>query len=526
MYTKQEIIIRSYREGKSQRQISRELQISRKRVRKYLREHEEALQTAVSEAAGRTINLSRAPIYKKAQPRTKIKLTREVESAIEELLEKNEQKKQQGQGKQLLKKKDILEALQGQGYEIGYTTVCNYISQKENRQNREEAYIRQVYRPGEICEFDWGEIKLEISGKRRSLQLAVFTPAFSNYRYAFIYERQDTLAFLESHVRFFQTIGGVYREMVYDNMRVAVARFVGRHEKEPTEALLRLRGHYQFSHRFCNLYRGNEKGHVERSVEYVRRKAFSNRDSFADIPEAQQWLETTLKRLNGIRQQGTGKSAEELFSEEKALLVKHPAAGMICSDQVQSRVDKYATISYRTNRYSVPDHLVGEFVEVSVHSRELQIYFENRRVATHVRSYEKHSWNIDIEHYLATFKKKPGALAGSQALADNHYLGALYRNFFRDEPREFIELLSYCREQKVSEEKLEESLRRLLGTSPDGVSVEKLRALVGNTPTVTPSRESEDKISMKAKEQLADITRLMHQTNYNGHHQPTNHHIQ
>ncbi|MBP7179515.1 MAG: response regulator transcription factor [Dysgonomonadaceae bacterium] len=125
MYTKQEIIIRSYREGKSQRQISRELQISRKTVRKYLGEHEEALQTAVSEAAGRTINLSRALIYKKAQPRTKIKLTREVESAIDRLLEKNEQKKQQGQGKQLLKKKDILEALQGQGYEIGYTTVCN-----------------------------------------------------------------------------------------------------------------------------------------------------------------------------------------------------------------------------------------------------------------------------------------------------------------------------------------------------------------------------------------------------------------
>jgi transposase-like protein len=98
MYTKQEIIIRSYREGKSQRQISRELQISRKTVRKYLREHEEALQTAVSEAAGRAINLSRAPIYKKAQPRTKIKLTREVESAIDRLLEKNEQKKQQGRG--------------------------------------------------------------------------------------------------------------------------------------------------------------------------------------------------------------------------------------------------------------------------------------------------------------------------------------------------------------------------------------------------------------------------------------------
>jgi transposase len=132
------------------------------------------------------------------------------------------------------------------------------------------------------------------------MQLAVFTSAYSNYRYAFIYDRQDTLAFMESHVRFFQTIGGVYREMVYDNMRVAVARFVGRHEKEPTEALLRLRGHYQFRHRFCNIYRGNEKGHVERSVEYVRRKAFSNRDSFADIEEAEHWLEDTLTQLSAI----------------------------------------------------------------------------------------------------------------------------------------------------------------------------------------------------------------------------------
>ena len=99
MYTKQEIIIRSYREGKSQRQISRELQISRKTVRKYLREHEEVLRSAESEEAGQTRNLSSAPIYKKTIPRTKIKLTREVESAIEELLEKNEQKKQQGLGK-------------------------------------------------------------------------------------------------------------------------------------------------------------------------------------------------------------------------------------------------------------------------------------------------------------------------------------------------------------------------------------------------------------------------------------------
>ena len=43
MYTKQEIIIRSYREGKNQRRISRELSISRKTVKKYISEYEERL---------------------------------------------------------------------------------------------------------------------------------------------------------------------------------------------------------------------------------------------------------------------------------------------------------------------------------------------------------------------------------------------------------------------------------------------------------------------------------------------------
>ena len=43
MYTKLEIIIRSHREGKSHRKISRELQISRKTVKKYIEDYERLL---------------------------------------------------------------------------------------------------------------------------------------------------------------------------------------------------------------------------------------------------------------------------------------------------------------------------------------------------------------------------------------------------------------------------------------------------------------------------------------------------
>lgn len=526
MYTKQEIIISSYRSGKSHRRIARDLQISRKTVKKYLDEHEAGLRSGVRVETAHSDGLSTAPVYRMSAPRGKLKLTPEIEAAIDTLLAQNALKKRQGLGKQLLKKKDILEALLGQGFDIGYTTVCNYISRKEHRPIQKEAFIRQVYAGGESCEFDWGEIKLEIAGKRRALQLAVFTSAYSNYRWAFIYERQDTLSFMESHVRFFEAAGGVYREMVYDNMRVAVARFVGRHEKEPTRALLQLRGHYGFGHRFCNIYRGNEKGHVERSVEYIRRKAFAPKDAFSDLREAQQWLDATLIRLNDTRQQGTGGSASELFLREKSVLGEHPGMGLVCSELVQLRVDKYATVSYRTNRYSVPDHLVGEFVDVSVRSRELHIHAGDKRVAVHQRSYGKHSWNVDIAHYLSTFRKKPGALPGSQALAGSDYLGTLYRDFFHSEPREFIELLAYCHRQAVSGEKLEESVRRLLQNCRDGISVEKLRALLGNRPCVQPSGQRGDGISIKAREQLAGITGLLHQTNNHGYDRQTDNRVQ
>jgi len=128
--------------------------------------------------------------------------------------------------------------------------------------------------------------ELTIAGKGKVLQMSVFTTAKGDYRSGDIYYNQKTENFLDTHANFFCEVEGSYREMVYDNTRVAVARFVGRNEKEPTEALLKSSIYYGFKFRFCNNYRANEKGHVERSVEYIRRKIFSKRDKFTSVEEA------------------------------------------------------------------------------------------------------------------------------------------------------------------------------------------------------------------------------------------------
>jgi len=61
--------------------------------------------------------------------------------------------------------------------------------------------------------------------------------------------------------------------------------------------------YYQFAFRFCNVRKGNEKGHVERSVEYIRRKAFSVLDEFEDLPSANTHLLKIVRGLNEKEQQ-------------------------------------------------------------------------------------------------------------------------------------------------------------------------------------------------------------------------------
>lgn len=262
MNQKQEVIIRHYRQGDGKKKIARELDLDVKTVRRYLEEHEQklaALGDVEGEEAEALISLlTEAPKYD-SSGRQRHRLTQEIQQRIDEMLEENTVKRSRGLHKQLMKKVDMHECLRREGYQIGYTSVCNYVRRRQA--SGKEAFIRQHYDPGQVCEFDWGEVRLNIDGQERLYQLAVFTPAYSNYRWARLFDRHDTASFQQAHALFFKYIGGVYGQLVYDNMRVVIRRFVGRTEKEPSEGLLRLSMYYHFDFRFCNVGRGNEKGH-------------------------------------------------------------------------------------------------------------------------------------------------------------------------------------------------------------------------------------------------------------------------
>ncbi len=170
--------------------------------------------------------------------------------------------------------------------------------------------------------------------------------------------------FLDVHVRAFNNIGGVHRELVYDNLKQAVRKFVGRNEKEATEDLIKISLYYGFKYRFCNVARGNEKGHVEKGIEFVRRKAFSSRTDFDTVKEANAYLKEKLLELNSKKRNWLqNQSPIDILKQEMPYLIPLKPS-YDASRRVEARVNKYSVVNIDQNKYSVPDYLVGKFVNV------------------------------------------------------------------------------------------------------------------------------------------------------------------
>ena len=123
--TKQEIILKYYREGKSFRRIARELGVSRITTTKYIKKYEAELfelnKTDVADQPEIIESMCSAPQYN-TDNRKKRKITDEIITIVKKYLEENKKKRVSGQRKQQLKKIDIFELLQDLGFDIGYTS--------------------------------------------------------------------------------------------------------------------------------------------------------------------------------------------------------------------------------------------------------------------------------------------------------------------------------------------------------------------------------------------------------------------
>ena len=512
-----------FREGISQRKIAKEMKVSRTTIKKYIDDYVLKLNEIESSTAASDMGdketmklieeLVSVPKYD-ASRRKRIKLTDKIIERINELIKINEKNKSMGRHKQLMKKTDMHEKLIEEGFDISYTTVCNYI--RENFEKR-EVFIRQEYTLGETLEFDWGEVKLTIAGKLVVLQMGLMTTACGSHHFSKLYHNQKMENFLDIHVQSFNKMGGVHRELVYDNLKQAVRKFVGRNEKEATEDLIKISLYYGFKYRFCNVASGNEKGHVERGVEFVRRKAFSFKTDFNTLEEANEYLEKELLKLNSRKRNWLqNQSPLEILKQEIPYMIPLKPS-YDTSRRTEARVNKYSVINIDQNKYSVPDYLVGKFVKVKIYPDIVRIYYKGNEIAKHKRSYQSHYWSVDINHFIHTLKKKPGALHSS---VGRHQLSPelqkIYQQYYINKPKDFIELLELIKEKDL--QSIIDAINKLKEIRKGLVTNDNIKNIIFKLPTDNTTPKVYDvsihNASMKQIALLNEMFNLKHTGGY------------
>lgn len=435
-------IIKLKKEGYSNRQISKILPINRKTVAKYWNDYVEQ-QDLLNEAAPCDIvtiqdNICAPPAYN-TKNRTRRKYNSEIDLLIDQILDDEAEKcKLLGTKKQQLTQLQIYELVKEQGFDISCSTITNKIREKRNKVK--ECFIRQDYEFGERLEYDFGEVKLLINGILDTFHIAVLSSPAANFRWAYLYKNQKQDVFMDSHVKFFDMIGGIYQEVVYDNMKNVVSKFIGRHEKELNANLLKLSLYYGFDINVTNCFSGNEKGHVEGSVKIIRNKIFAKHYCFRTYEDACSYLNEQLEILN---------QESKIKEEQLCLLPKKPPLELGSLKQV--KVNKYSFIRIDNNFYSVPEYLVDKQVQAKVYFDRIVVFSNLSFVCEHKKIDGANDISIDIHHYLNTFAKKPGALRNSLALKSLPQLKAIYDTYFSRNPKEFIEIIQQNSDKNIDE---------------------------------------------------------------------------
>jgi transposase len=435
-------IIMLKEQGLSNREVSRRTGHNRKTVSKYWEEYRQQLRQLEEPGADvKAIQegLLSSPKYQTGK-RGRRKYTEELDTRLKAILKEEERKTRLfGAGhKQKLTNRQIHKKLVDEGFAISTGTI--FAALAAIRKKQREVFIRQQYELGDRLEYDFGEVFLDCGEGVKTYHMAVLSSPGGGFRWMYLYTNQKKAVFMDSHVRFFEMMGGCYLEIVYDNMRNVVSKFIGKSEKELNEDLVKMSVYYGFRINVTNCFKANEKGHVEKSVDVLRNQIFADTWSFNSIEDAQEYAYSQLLKLN---------ETSQMEAEKKHLKPYRPPLELAIV--TEAKVNPSSLISVDTVFYSVPEYLVGKHVIVKKYHNEIRAYAGNEIVAKHKRIFGNGKMQIDIYHYLNTLRKKPGAVRNSVALKSIPRLKAIFDTYYSKQPRKFIELFLENKELPIDE---------------------------------------------------------------------------
>jgi len=369
-------------EGLSVRQVARELRLSRNTVRRYVEG---------AEPGGRKPTARRRPTLEVVGPR------------LEALLA--ESPRWTG-GKQRLTATQLHRLLIAEGHQIGATLVKEFVA--EWKRQRQEVFVPLVYRPGDLAEVDFFEVLVDVACERRKAWMFLLRLMHSGRDFAWLYDRQDQVCFLDGHVRAFAHLGAVPQRLLYDNLRPAVARVLAGSERQLARRFEALAAHYLFEPCFARPRTGHDKGGVEARGKGVRLRHLVPIPTGQSLSEVSRALLAKLDEHAGVARDAEGHTVAERFAAEQGRMLPLPAHTFRPHAVRLVAASRRSLVKVEGAVYSVPCEWAGLDLTAHVGAAEVEIAGPSGRVVHRRLRFGQRS--ICYRHYLRELSRKPQAL--------------------------------------------------------------------------------------------------------------------
>ena len=378
--------IRMYyeQEHHSIRWIARELGCSRDTVRKYI--------------GGDTVPWDRKP----GSGRRSV-ITDEVDHFIEACLAEDAQENLRKQKHTAKRIRDRIE--EELGIVIAESTIRNVVAKKREKQM--PVFIPLAFDPGEAMQIDWGCAKTYICGNRLDINYFCMRECSSGAMFVIAFMRQNEESFLEAIQTGLEFFGGAPRRIIFDNAKVGVKEGFGKYAKTQ-DRYAELAAHYAFRTDFCNPSEGHEKGLVENLVEYARNNFLvpvPRVDSPAELNR--HLLEKCRKYNDSHKIRDREFSVAQMLAASKASFIALPPYRYDTSRTHRAAVSDFSLVRFDSNQYSVPYHLAGRTVTVKGFGLTVEVWYENKKVASYDRVFGKGHTSYRLEHYIELISRRP-----------------------------------------------------------------------------------------------------------------------
>jgi transposase len=346
----QNTVITLHGQGWPIRRISRELRISRKRIRRIL----------VSNSVLRDTTPGEEITPKKKRP-SKLDPFKDF---IAELLDKYSN----------ITGQRVYEHLNQKGFDGEITIVRDYLN--SIRRVGSKTPVRLVETdPGQRAAHDWSDYRVYFTSLRKTVQVTFFSYILSYSRRQYIELVDDKIqkTLFRALINAFIYMDGVTQEIKGDNQKACVDRWEAGRPVFNTR-YLEFATFYRFRPLTITPGRPQENLKVERPFYYLER-SFLNGREFRDMDDLKEQLQKWLTNVNDVRIHGTTRKRPiDMYIEEHPYLHVLPANHFDTSHVAHLVVNQESCVQWKGYLYVVPEQYMYEVCPVRIAEDHLVVY--------------------------------------------------------------------------------------------------------------------------------------------------------